>query len=83
LIEATPHASLLRHIGERAIPVVVEQLVPIDVGDEQVRPPVIVVVSHGHSNAESGATHASFVGNIGERQVVVVVVQPFLYCDLA
>ena len=50
--------------------------VPLHVAtDDQIQPPVAVVVNEARACAPSGATHAGLGRNIGERAVAVVVIK--------
>jgi hypothetical protein len=74
-VSAAAHAGLRRHIGKRAIAVVVEELVAVDVGDEDVGPAVVIIVADGNAHAVTGAGQPGLFGDVGERQVAVVVEQ--------
>ena len=50
-VEAALEAGFDGHFGEGAIPVVVEQLIPTDSSYEQIRTPIIVIISDGRSDA--------------------------------
>ncbi len=72
---AARYAGLGGDVGERAVAVVVEQLVAIDVGHVEIGPPVVVVVTHGDAHTIALAAEAGFVGHVGEGEVPVVVKQ--------
>src|ERR1035438_2690045 len=44
-------ARFRRYVAERAIAVVVEELIPVDVGEINVGPAVVIVVAHRHAHA--------------------------------
>ncbi len=67
------HASLLRHIGKCPVMVVVIQPVLAVVRHVDVRPAVVIVVTHGHAKSPTFVCNARFFRDIGERSVMVVV----------
>jgi hypothetical protein len=70
-------ARLFGHVGERAIPVVVIKRVLAGVGDENVRPPVIVVIAYCDAVAEieEFPGDAGFGGYVLERLIAFVAKQ--------
>ena len=70
-----PHSRGLGDVGERAVAVVVKKVTLAQCGDEDVVKPVVVVVSHGNSEAKHGDSQACLARNVGKRAVTVVVVE--------
>src|SRR5690349_13446821 len=68
-------ARLLRHVGEGAISVVVIKSVLTPVGDEEVVPAVVVVVSDAHSLTPTSARQPRLRGHVGECPVAIVMIQ--------
>ena len=61
---------------EAAVPAIPVEHVPAVVGEEQVRPAVVVVVTGAHARGPAGAPHAGGVGHVLEGSVPLVPVQP-------
>ncbi len=68
-------AGLRGHISERAVTVVVEQMVGSVAGDIEVCPAVVVVVAGRHTHPPAGITDARFFGDIGEGAITIVAPQ--------
>ena len=65
-------------IGERAVAIVVKELIAVDVGQKQVGPAVVVVVAHRHAHPVAGSGDSGALGDVGERSIAVVVKQAVL-----
>ena len=63
-------------VGEGAVALVVKELVSSDVREEDVGPPVVVVIADGDSHAITGAGNAGALSHVGKRTVVVVAIEP-------
>src|SRR5580698_3584205 len=70
---AARDSGLVRNVGECAVVVVMKKLIPGYVGEEDIRPPIVVVVSDGDSHAVALALHAGPFRHVGERAVTIVV----------
>src|ERR1700758_3499300 len=66
-------SGLLANIRKSAIVVIAIEAVFAEVGDEDVRPAIIVKVADRHTESPAVVGHACLGGHIGERAVVVVV----------
>ena len=69
-------ACFLRHIGERAVAIVVVQGVAVDACHENIRKAVVVVIADGHAHVVSGAGETRFLRDIGENAFSVIPEQP-------
>jgi len=69
------HACCFGYIGERAIAVVAIQNIAAVAGDVHVWPAVIVVIRHCSAHGITRRTYAGLVRDVGERAVVVVMVE--------
>src|SRR5579864_8034827 len=65
--------GFLCDIGKGAVVVVVIEAVLAEIGDIEVSPTVIVVISHGHAEAPTLIRYPGFVSDICERSVVVIM----------
>ena len=70
------HSGLVGDVRKGAVAVVMKELVLGDIGDEDVRPPIVVVISHRDADAVSLALDSGLLGNIREGTVAIVVEQP-------
>ena len=61
------HAGLFRHVGERAIPIVVIERIFSPVGDEQVFKAVVIVVADANTGRPPGSVQSGFFGDIGRK----------------
>ena len=43
--------------------------------DENIRPPVVVIIADGDSHSERAAGYASFLGDVGKCSIPIVLVQ--------
>src|SRR5215470_9701304 len=71
----SPHAGDLRHIGEGAISIVVEEMALAEAGNEKIVEAVVIVVANCYAEAVHRYREAGFAGYVRERAVVVIVVQ--------
>ena len=69
------HAGFVCNIRKGAVVVVMKQLIPGYIGEKDVRPAVVVVVSDGDADAVALALHSGALGNIGVSAVAVIVEQ--------
>ena len=69
------HASLLGHVGKRAVAVIVVKNVAAKVGDEEIVKAVVVVVADATGLSPAGTSQAGLFGDIGEGAVTIVVKQ--------
>ena len=53
-----------------------KQLIASNVGDEQIRPAVVIIITDGYTHAIARASDARLLGHIGKGPVMVVVKQP-------
>src|SRR5215510_185912 len=68
-------AGLFRDVGERAVAVVAPQRAIAPVGDKQVIPSVVVVISRADALTPTGVRHAGLLGHVSECPVAVVLVE--------
>src|SRR5712692_8123402 len=68
--------GFLRHIGESAIAIVVIKLVPAVRSNVQILIAVIVVIPYGYSHAVARSLQTGLLGNVFERAVCLLVIQP-------
>src|SRR5262249_23824194 len=68
-------AGLLRDVGERAVAVGAPQRAIAPVGDQQVIPAVIVVISRAYAVPPTGVRDTGLIGHVSERPVAVVFVE--------
>ena len=69
------HARLGGHIFQGAVAAIVQEHVGAEIADVDVRPAVVVVVGHGHSQPEAGLGNAGFFRRINEMEPAHVPVQ--------
>ena len=65
----------MRDVGERAVAVVVKKVALAVGGDEKIVVAVVVVVADGHSHSKHLDVESRFVRYVGERAVVIVVIE--------
>src|SRR5581483_2271431 len=68
-------ARFNRYIRESAIAIVVVEDSTIEIGDEEVLPPIIVVVAHGDAESPPAMRQPGLGGHVGESSIMVVAVQ--------
>ena len=68
-------ARLFRHLRKRSVPVVAEERVLSEIGDEQVVEAVVVIVADADGRSPPGLTKAGLIGDVGESAVAVVFIQ--------
>ena len=68
-------AGLLRYIGERAVAVVVVELVAAIGGDIKVLESVVIVVADGNAHAVAGSLQAGFFRNVFECAIFLLMVE--------
>src|SRR5205085_9870420 len=73
-------ASLLSDVGERAVPLVTPQHAVTPVGDKQILPTVVVIISGANALPPTSVRDASFLGHIGKRAVAVVFIKAADWC---
>ena len=66
-------ATLLRHVGERAVTVVAEQLVRSEVGDVEIDAAIVVEIAGRHAHAISARVDPAPGGHVGESQRAAAV----------
>ena len=69
------NACLLAHIGERAVTVVVIHHILAKVGDEQIIPTIVVIISNTHALSPARVSDAGFGRHIRECAVAIVAKQ--------
>jgi hypothetical protein len=69
------HAGLDGDVGKCAVAIVMEELVGIDVGNENVGATIVVVITDRDAHAIAGTGKASFFSDVGKCAVVVVAVE--------
>ena len=67
-------AGLLRDIGKGAVAVIVVELVLAIVGKKQIFEPVVVVVAYANADSPAGIPQSSFLGDVFECTVAIVLV---------
>src|ERR1035441_9104427 len=67
------HSGFVRNVGKSAVVVVMKKLISGHVGEEDIRPSVVIVISNSDADAIALALDSGFLGNIRERAVVVIV----------
>ena len=75
LVQGAAQARFRGDVRERAVAIIVKELIPIDVGHKQVGPAVIVVVPHRHAHPIACSGHSGALGDVRERSIAVVVEQ--------
>src|SRR5262249_18373826 len=65
----------LRDIGERAVTIVAPQRAIAPIGNKQIIPSVIVVISRADALAPTGVRHTGGGGDVGECAIAVVLVK--------
>src|SRR5215468_7302821 len=68
-------ACLPGDIGERAVAIVVPQNVMAPIGEEQVVPAIVVIITDTYAHAPAGALQAGLLGNVCKSAVAVVLVE--------
>src|SRR5262249_44034064 len=68
-------SGFLRDVSESSIPIVVKQPALAIRRDEQIVVPIVVVIADGNADAVHLQIEARFVRHIGERSVVIVVIE--------
>src|SRR5207249_489644 len=68
-------ASFLGDVGECTVTIVLVKNAASVGCDENIRPPVVVVVADGNTHSEGSARHARFLGHIGECAIAIVLVK--------
>ncbi len=76
-------ASLLGHIREGAVSIVMEKLVAVDAGHVKIDKSVVVVVAGRYSHRIADALQSGLLGYIGEGAVSVVAVEPVVVTGIA
>src|SRR4029077_11352314 len=67
--------GLLRDVGEGAVAIVVKKPAPAERGYEEIVEAVVVVIADGYAHAVHFYVEAGFASHIGERAIVIVVVE--------
>src|ERR1039458_8975670 len=67
------YSGFVRNIGKGAVVVVMKKLIPGHIGEEDIRPSVVIVISNGDADAITLAFDSGFLRNIGESAVVVIM----------
>src|ERR1022692_2222529 len=67
------HSGFFRNVGKGAVVVVMKKLISGHVGEEDVRPSIVIVISNGDADAIALALDSGFLGNIRESAVMVIV----------
>ncbi len=70
-----PQSSRLRHIGERAVSVVVEQMALSQRGDEQIVEAVVIVIPHRNPKPKHRHSQPSLPRNIGKSSIAIIVIK--------
>ncbi len=73
-LSRSAHACLVRHIGEDAVIVVIEMVLAV-VSDVEIFPAIVIVVADADALSPAARGQARFRGDIGERAIVIVVVE--------
>src|ERR1700749_1850463 len=73
---ASTHASLLRHVGKRAVPIIVVKLVASVGRDVEVFVSIVIVVCDGSPHAVADTLQSSPLRDVLKRSVFVLVVEP-------
>ena len=68
-------SRFLRHIGKCAVAIVVKQMALSVGGDKEVIVAIVIVIADSHAHAVQLHVQTSFVGHIGERAIVIVVIE--------
>ena len=68
-------SRFLRHVGEGAVAIVVKQMILPVGSDEQVVIAVVIVIADGHAHAIELDVQTGFSRRVGERAVVIVVIE--------
>src|SRR5437867_9734492 len=69
------HDALPIYVGECTVTIVLVKNAASVGCDENIRPPVVVVVADGNTHSEGSARHARFLGHIGECAIAIVLVK--------
>src|SRR4051794_10975620 len=67
--------GLLGHISKRSVVIVVVKRGAVKIGDVQIFPSIVVVITGRHPKAPSATGDSSFGGYIGEGAVVIIVIE--------
>src|SRR2546425_7861309 len=62
-------------LGESAVAIVVVQNIFAVVGDVQIFEAVVVVITDAHALAPTGVSQTGLCGDVGERAVMIVVIE--------
>ena len=68
-------SRFLRHIGERAVAIVVKQMALPVSGDKKIVIAIIVIVAHRHAHPEEFDVEPRLVRHIGECAVMIVMIE--------
>src|SRR5712664_1923829 len=74
-LAGTSHAGFVAYIGKRAVAVVAIQNILAVIGDVEVDPAVIVVVTHTNALAPSGVGQPRLFRDVAEGAVMIVAIQ--------
>src|ERR1700722_10835439 len=69
-------ARFTGHIGERAVAIIAKQDILVIIRDEQIVQTIVVVIADGHARDPARTRQAGFRGDIEERSIAIVLVQP-------
>src|SRR5277367_866561 len=69
------YSCLFRYVSERSVMVVVIQPILAKIGDIDIRPSIVVVISHCDAVPPTIVCHSGLGGNIGKCSIVVVMKQ--------
>jgi hypothetical protein len=70
------NAGFFRHIGERAIVVVVVEAILAEIRDIDIRPAIVIVIGHGAEGSDKGINHAAFENPNGTRALIITNAGP-------
>ena len=65
--------GLLGDVSEGAVSVVAVEHNPVETGDQQIGPAVVIVVADRDAIGPTGIAHSGFIRDISERSVVIIV----------
>src|ERR1700722_17056276 len=68
----TAQPSFRGYVGERTIPVVVKQLVTVDIRKKYVRPSIVVKIAHSDTHSVACAGDPGTLGDVGKCAVVII-----------
>ncbi len=66
---------MLRDVRKCSIAIVAIQDYASEAGDEQIRPPIVVVVAHDRAHCPAGIADARLIRNVREGSIVIIVVK--------